>query len=243
MYDVISFIGENKDFILQHLSFELKKFYTPITKHTFFDCTNFYFEIDKENDFQKRGPEKNKRHNPIVDFGLLMDANAIPLSYTVFPGNQSEQPELHKNAEKMKKNLNINGRTIYIADKGLNSGDNMKKATDRGDGYIIGQKVRGDSNDLITWLNDDTDFKITLNENNEVVFKIKSEIGDSEVDITSPLNGQKAVVHMRQKRVLFYSKDYADKSKHERAKLIAKAYDLIKHPKDYKKALSEIEVN
>lgn len=235
MYDGINFIGKNKDLILQHISFQLKNIYEPNTSHTYFDGTNIYFEIDKENDFQKRGPEKNNRHDPIIGLGLLMDANGIPLSYTTFPGNQSEQSELHKNASKMKRNLGIEGRTIIVADKGLNSGDNMQKAIDNGDGYVVGQKIRGCDEITLKWLNNESDYKITTDENGVVVFKIKSNIDDYEVNVTSKLNGQKVKVHMQQKRVLFYSKDYADKAKKEREKLIVKANNLIRNPKEYRR--------
>ena len=234
MYDGINFIGKNKDYILQHLTYELRRFYNPVTSHTYFDCTNIYFEIDKENDFQKRGPEKNNRHDPIIGLGLLMDGQGIPLSYTTFPGNQSEQSELHKNATMMKKNLGITGRTILVADKGLNSGDNMQKAIDNGDGYVIGQKVKGGSKDLLKWILCEEEYTITK-DNDEVIFKIKSDVDDYEVDVTSKLNGQKVGVTMRQKRVLFYSKDYADKTKYEREKLIVKAHNLIKNPSEYNK--------
>lgn len=235
MYDGINFIGKNKDYILQHLTFELKRFYKPVTSHTYFDCTNIYFEIDKENDFQKRGPEKNNRHDPIIGLGLLIDGNGIPLSYTTFPGNQSEQTELHKNAAMMKRNLAINGRTILVADKGLNSGDNMQKAVDNGDGYVIGQKVRGGNKDILAWIQSEEGYTITKDENDVVTFKIKSEVGTYEIDVTSKLNGRKVKRNMTQKRVLFYSKDYANKTKHEREKLIVKAHNLIQNPSEYKK--------
>lgn len=234
MYDGINFIGKNKNYILQHISFQLSKIYKPDTSHTCFDGTNIYFEIDKENDFQKRGPEKNKRHDPIIGLGLLMDGNGIPLSYTTFPGNQSEQTELHKKASLMKRNLGIKGRTIIVADKGLNSGDNMQKAIENGDGYVVGQKVRG-SEDTLSWILDESDYSTEADENGDITFKIKSEVGDYQVNVTSKLNGQKVKVNMKQKRVLFYSKDYADKAKYEREKLIVKANNLIRNPKEYKR--------
>lgn len=235
MYDGINFIGKNKDYILQHLTFELKRFYKPVTSHTYFDCTNIYFEIDKENDFQKRGPEKNNRHDPIIGLGLLMDGNGIPLSYTTFPGNQSEQSELHKNAAMMKRNLGIDGRTILVADKGLNSGDNMQKAIDNGDGYVIGQRVRGGGKGILAWIQSEEGYAVTKDENGIVAFKVKSEVGTYEIEVTSQLNGQKAKRNATQKRVLFYSKDFADKARHEREKLIAKAHNLISNPREYKK--------
>ena len=235
MYDGINFIGKNRKYILEHLSYQLNKIYNPITSRTYFDCTNIYFEIDKENDFQKRGPEKNNRHDPIIGLGLLMDSNGIPLSYTTFAGNESEQPELHKNVQQMKHNLNIKGRTIIVADKGLNSGNNMYTAINNGDGYIVGQKVRGSNEETIKWILNDEGYSIEKNDKDEITYKIKSEISENEVNITSKLNGQKAKIILTQKRVVFYSKDYADKAKYEREKLISKAHSLINNPSQYRK--------
>ena len=235
MYDAINEIGINSKYILEHIIFELKEFYKPSFSHTFFDCTNIYFEIDKENDFLKRGPEKNNRHDPIIGFGLLMDSNGIPLSYSLFPGNESEQPELHKNASLMKKNLNIKGKTILVADKGLNSGDNMMKAIENGDGYVVGQKVRGASKETLSWVLCGEGYKETFNDDGEIIFKIKDEVDYYTINVTSKLSGEKTQAKVKQKRVVFYSKDYKDKSAYEREKLIVKAYNLIKNPAEYKK--------
>lgn len=236
MYDGINFIGKNIDYIKQHILFELQRIYKPVVSHTFFDCTNIYFEIDKENDFQKRGPEKNHRHDPIIGLGLLMDANGVPLSYTTFPGNQGEHSELHKNGAQMKRNLNITGKTIYVADKGLNSGDNMQEAIDNNDGYVMGQKVLNCDEDTFKWITNEQGYTYIIDEeDNEITYKIKSTIDDFPVKVTSKLNGQKVFVHMKQKRVIFYSKNYADKARLERERILAKAYDLIKNPSQYRK--------
>ena len=235
MYSAIKLIGENKDYILEHIRYELKSFYKLNTSRSYFDGTNIYFEIGKENELLQRGPEKNNRHDPILGLGLLMDGNGVPINYTTFPGNQSEQGEMHKNIQKLKKVDDIKGRTIIIADKGLNSGNNMYQAIRNGDGYVMGQKVRGGNKDLITWVLDESDYIISKNENDEITYKIKSEVDDYKVNITSPLNGAKAEITLKQKRVLFYSKDYADKSKYEREKLVAKACNLISNPSAYKK--------
>ena len=235
MYDAINEIGINSKYILEHIIYELKEFYKPSFSHTYFDCTNIYFEIDKENDFQKRGPEKNNRHDPIIGLGLLMDSNGIPISYSLFPGNESEQPEMHKNANLMKKNLNIKGKTILVADKGLNSGDNMIKAIENGDGYVVGQKVRGASKETLSWILCDDGYKETLDEFGNVVFKIKDEVDNYKINVTSRLSNEKTQAIVRQKRVVFYSKDYKEKSAYEREKLIVKAHNLINNPSEYKK--------
>lgn len=238
MVDGIKFIGENEETIKEFLLLRLGQMFKLNTKETFFDGTNIYFEIDKEDEERRRGPEKNNRHDPIMGIGLLMDGNGIPLNYTIFPGNESEKPELHKNIKALKERSEIKGRTIITADKGLNSGDNMYEAIKNGDGYIMAQKVRGASQETIDWIlqNDENSlYQNTTNEDGEITYRVKSEIGEYEVNITSPLNGQKAKVNLSQKRVVFWSKDYASKAQFEREKLIAKAQAIIANPNDYLK--------
>lgn len=239
MYSAIKLIGENEDLIKEYISIRMKKVVKVDTSKTYFDGTNIYFEIDKENEELKRGPEKNNRHDPILGMGLLMDKNGYPINYSLFPGNQSEQPELHKNVQDLKKKNGIQGRTIITADKGLNSGDNMYKAVQNGDGYVIGQKVRNGGKETIKWVlqDDDNDpYEKRYDNNNVLIYKIKSEVDDYEVKITSKLNNQKTKITLRQKRVVFWSKDYSDKAKYEREKIIERAKQIIANPANYLKA-------
>lgn len=236
MGDAIKLIGENKDNILEYIRSELKRFYKPNIEHTYFDGTNFYFEIDRENEMLKRGHEKNHRHDPIIGLGLLLDGNGIPLNYTTFAGNQSEKPELFKNIDLLKEKDEIKGRTIIIADKGLNSGDNMYKAFEKGDGYVFSQKVRGASAETTEWILDKKDYKEQRDKDGNLIYKIKSQVvKECPIKINSKLNGEKAGITLTQKQVVFYSKDYDDKAKYERAKLIAKAEDIIQNPSQYLK--------
>lgn len=239
MDDGIKFIGENEATFKEFILLRLHELYRLNTSTTYFDGTNIYFEIDKEDEERRRGPEKNNRHDPILGLGLLMDANGIPLNYTTFPGNESERPELHKNVQALKERSEIEGRTIIVADKGLNSGDNMYQAIKNGDGYVMGQKVRGASKETISWILQDDEnspYAKTLNKDGVVTYKVKSEVGEYAINITSPFNAQKATINLIQKRVVFYSKDYADKTQYERDKAIAKAEVIITNPKQFVKA-------
>ena len=239
LYDGIKCIGENEELIKEYIQLRTKEIVKIDSSKTYFDGTNIYFEIDKENEELKRGPEKNNRHDPIIGMGLLMDANGYPINYSLFPGNSSEQPQLHKNLRDLKKKDGIKGRTIITADKGLNSGDNMYEAVQNGDGYVIGQRIRGGSQDLIDWVLEDdleSSYQKTYDSNGVLTYKVKSEVGYYDVKITSPLNGQKSLVKLSQKRVVFWSKDYSDKAKYERQKIIDKAKDIITNPKKYLKS-------
>lgn len=146
----------------------------------YYDCTNYYFEIKNpdedridengkiiEKGLRKRGPEKNKRPDPIVEMGLLMDATGIPMAYQMFPGNESEKLSLIPIIQKVKKEYGV-GRTIVVADRGLNTSDNIfytASHNDRNpgeespfDGYVYGQSIRGASKEFKKWAIDPKGF-------------------------------------------------------------------------------------
>lgn len=81
---------------------QINQTYPLDTVHTYFDCTNFYFEIDKEDDFRLKGPSKENRREPIVGMGLLLDANQIPIGMKMYPGNESEKPVIRNIIDDLK---------------------------------------------------------------------------------------------------------------------------------------------
>ena len=112
------------------------KKYTRKTSNVYFDCTNYYFEIDAEDNLRKKGPSKENRKDPIVGMGLLLDEDQIPLTMKLYPGNQSEKPIIRQCINEMKDKYHMNGKTIQVADKGLNCAKNIFEALKNGDGYI-----------------------------------------------------------------------------------------------------------
>lgn len=96
LYDGLEYIGCEYEKIIEIYNHQIQQMYQFDTSHTYFDCTNFYFEIDREDDFRKKGPSKENRKEPIVGLGLLLDANQIPIGMKLFPGNQSEKPVIRK---------------------------------------------------------------------------------------------------------------------------------------------------
>lgn len=91
----------------------------------YYDCTNYYFEIEDEDDFRKYGVSKEHRPNPIVQMGLFMDADGIPLSFSVFNGNENEQPSMTPLEKKIIKDYGMNS-FVVCTDAGLSSSDNRK---------------------------------------------------------------------------------------------------------------------
>lgn len=232
---------------------------------SYYDCTNYYFEIEYDDEDQrnenneiikkglrKRGPEKNHRPDPIVEMGLLLDKQGFPISYNLFPGNTSEKETLVPEIKNIKKRHNLE-KVIVVADRGLNCSDNMIKTAgndlDRKnrDGYIYGQSVRGADQEFKEWIlkDDYTIDKIIDEDGNEIVFKHKSRIYPKKMYITrddlgTTKNGNKKrqSINVDQKQMVYYSQKYAEKQKRDRQMVIEKAKDLIKNPGAYTRATS-----
>ena len=129
------------------------------TSKTYFDCTNFYFEIDKEDEFRKKGPSKENRRDPIIGLGLLLDANQIPIGMKLYPGNESEKPIIREVIKDLKNRNQITGKTIQVADKGLNCSNNIINAIKNKDGYIFSKSVKQLPEVEQTWVLLDNDYK------------------------------------------------------------------------------------
>lgn len=112
------------------------------TSHVFYDGTNHYFEIDEGDELRCRGVEKNHRPDPIVQMGLLQDANAIPLNYEIFPGNTNDCVTLLPVIKNLKDEFSLD-HVIIVADKGLNTSDNIAAATLDKNGFVFSQSIRG----------------------------------------------------------------------------------------------------
>lgn len=92
LYSGLEYIGSEYEKVIEIYNHQINQTYPLDTAHTYFDCTNFYFEIDKEDDFRLKGPSKENRREPIIGMGLLLDANQIPIGMKMYPGNESEKP-------------------------------------------------------------------------------------------------------------------------------------------------------
>lgn len=248
---------------------------------TYFDCTNYYFDIgcsdldtldddgnpvDKDGNiaeakYRKRGPEKNHRPDPIVEMGLLMDKNGIPLAYDLFPGNESEKIHMRPVINRIKTEF-TDSRIIFVADRGLNTSDNIyflngdnKGENNQRDGYVYGQSVRGADAEFKRWIlsggytvdklpneEDDNGRDDLTEDRREILFKHKSRIHPRtiHVNVTSADGSVKKreEVTIDQKQMAYYSERYARKQKRDRDIMIDRANDLIKHPKKYDRVTS-----
>ena len=142
LYDGLAFLGSEYEKVVEIYGECCSKRFGSDASTTYFDCTNFYFEIDREDDLRRKGPSKENRHDPIVGLGLLLDADCVPIGMKIFPGNASEKPVMREVIGSLKSRGNITGRTVRVADKGLNCADNIADALLSHDGYIFSKSVK-----------------------------------------------------------------------------------------------------
>lgn len=223
LYDGLEYIGCEYEKIIEIYNHQIQQMYKFDTSHTYFDCTNFYFEIDKEDDFRKKGPSKENRKEPIVGLGLLLDANQIPIGMKLFPGNQSEKPVIRKVIDDLKKRNSVSGRTIQIADKGLNCAENIFHALKNGDGYIFSKSVKQLPEIERTWVLLSNDYRDIKDDNGDVLYRIKECVDEFEYKFKDSETEKIKKFKITEKRIVTFNPKLAKKQIYEINKEIEKA--------------------
>ncbi|MGI6527462.1 MAG: IS1634 family transposase [Caldicoprobacterales bacterium] len=220
--DGVEYMGNEYEKIIEIFNHQVNHKYPTDTSTTYFDCTNFYFEIDKEDEFRKKGPSKENRHDPIVGLGLLLDANQIPIGMKLYPGNESEKPVIRDVISKLKERNQISGKTVIVADKGLNCAENIITALKNKNGYLFSKSVKQLPDTEKTWLLLKDGYKKVLDNQGKLLYLFKECIDEFPYTYTDK-NGKKHTVRLREKRVVTYSPKLAEKKKHEIKKMVEKA--------------------
>ena len=155
IYRLLDKLNEVKDDIQLHLHQEISRLTNRESRLVFYDVTNYYFETDIPDEeevsedgevlkvgLRRRGPSKEHRPKPIVQLGLFMDTNGIPISYKLFRGNQTDPVTYLPAVEEVRKQFGIE-RIVVVADKAMNSKTNVSAMLEQGDGWLFSQKHRG----------------------------------------------------------------------------------------------------
>ncbi len=227
----------------RYLNSQIFSKYGRDTKTIYYDVTNFYFEIDKADDFRKFGFSKEKRKNPIVQMGLAMDGDGIPLCYELFPGNTLDKETFRPVIGEVRKNYDT-GKIIVVADMGVITGDNIFYLLGREkgrnfNGYVFSFSIRGGTRAFKEYvlLDDDYVDKSGMPANDDVDFKFKSRVIARDINVTSR-RGKKIKKTVYEKQVVFWGRKYAQKARAEREEILKKANDLTVNPQKYTKATS-----
>lgn len=207
----------------------------------FFDCTNYYFEIDLPKEDKQKGPSKENRHEPIIGQALLLDADLVPLAMQMYPGNESEKPYIRKIIQEMKERYKVTGKTVQVADKGLNCARNIYAAViEARDGYIFSKSVHGKglSEKEKQWLlleNDANVYTDYRDKNGKLLFRLKSCVDTFSYKFKelNPETGEEKVISFRvkEKRIVSYNPSLAQKQKAEIMKMVDKATNYTTYKK------------
>ena len=241
VYDGCAFIGESYKKYIELFNHCYEDHYKRDFSSTFFDCTNYYFEIDLPKDDKQKGPSKENRHEPIIGQALLLDADLVPLAMQMYPGNESEKPYIRKIIQEMKERYKVDGKTVQVADKGLNCARNIYAAVvEAKDGYIFSKSVHGKglSEKEKQWLlleNDTNVYTDYRDKNGKLLFRLKSCVDTFSYKFreSDPETGEEKETSfcVKEKRIVSYNPSLAQKQKAEIMKMVDKAANYTTYKK------------
>ena len=225
IYSGLEYIGSEYEEVIEIFNHQVALKYPFDTSHSYFDCTNFYFEIDKEDHFRLKGPSKENKKEPIVGMGLLLDANQIPIGMKMYPGSESEKPVIREIIDELKQRSHISGRTIQVADKWLNCFNNILHALKAGDGYIFSKSVKTLPETEKTWVLLENDYVDVKNKKGEVLYRIKECVDDFSYSYTDN-TGHRKTLKLTEKRIVTFHPKLAEKQIYEINRQVEKAKKL-----------------
>ena len=220
IYRSLDHLTSLKDDLMIHLNDELKTQGLRDASLVFYDVTNYYFESVEFDGFRERGVSKENKETGIIQMGLFIDNNGLPITYELFPGNTHDLATMRPILEKIKKQFNL-GKLTIVADKGNNSASNLAMIESYGDDYIIAQRIRNRGNTYSNIVLDQEDYVY----NADQTFKYKLVSFDKEVKLD---DGSIKVIpeHL----MCFWSKDEEFYQRAKRGLLEDKIDKFIKEP-------------
>ena len=217
VYDALDLIYENKKQIIQRMNTCITRGIGRNTSTVFYDVTNFFFEVEHpdedeldeegnviERGLRKMGVSKENRKQPIVQMGLFLDDNGIPISIEMFPGNTLDHLTFRTAMKNTVDNLDLD-RFILIADRGMYNGTNMCHVLDQGDGYIVSKSLKKSTKKEREWVLDQDGYTIVSPD-----FRYKSRIVTRTVTAE---DGTKRKI--QEKVVIYWSRAFYAREKHE----------------------------
>ena len=235
VYDTLDFIYKYRNNIINKMNTALVKSFGRTTKCIFYDCTNFFFETERpdsdildENDqiiekgLRKFGVSKEERHLPIVQMGMFIDEQGIPISIETFSGNTLDHLTVPKSLQNID-NLNYQ-RYIFVGDRGMYRGNNTAYLVNRNNGYIVSKSIEKTSKKEKEWIYNDENY-IVKDSN----FKYKSMTYKRSVKLDD--NHSQEII---EKVVVYWSKKFQDKQMAENKSFLEFLDKLEKEPNNFR---------
>ena len=244
IYRALDVLSENSKKIQNRMNTKIKN--SSIgrnTSLTYYDVTNYFFEtmygdddtyeLDENNEiikdengepiivkkgFRKKGVSKENSKGPIVQMGLFIDNNGIPVSHKLFPGNTQDKTTFKNVLENDVDEMDL-GKIIVVADNGMNTQENKYLIVDKGNGYIVSKSVKKSWKSQRDWALSDDNYTYIRNASNEVVFKYKSRINEITLTYKNE-DGTKSKKNVKEKEIIYWSKKHYEKELHQNQKFI-----------------------
>jgi len=240
IYRALSHFATLEIELQKHLNDRINARYKRNTGTIYYDVTNFYFEIDRADDFRKFGNGKDGRHSPIVQMGLAMDSDGIPIHYRLFEGNRLDKETFRTVIGEVRRKYGT-GRIVVVADMGVITGDNIYYLTGgkNYNGYVFSFSIKGATDAFKDYVLDEKGYAGPDGKpaGDDASFKIKSRRIARDINV-SLKSGKKAKRVVYEKQVVFWSKKYEAKARAQRSEMVKKAMDLVEDPSKYNRATS-----
>lgn len=231
VYDTLDFIYDYKVKLINWVNNRLISKFNRTTNVIYYDVTNFFFEIENPDEgddgLRKMGVSKEHRNQPIVQMGLFMDEQGVPISIETFPGNTLDHLTLKTALNKSINNLNLD-RFILVGDRGMYRGDNSYYLTNMNNGYIISKSIEKTAKEEKEWIFNKEGYTIVSKDfkYKSQVVKRKVKVGDEMKDIT-------------EKVVIYFSKKFYDKQMHDNKSFLEFIEKLSKNPENFRVTKSQ----
>ncbi len=254
VYKTLDVLNENSKKIQNRMNTRIKNSSIGrVTDLTYYDVTNYYFEtmygdddvyeLDENNEivkdekgqpvivrkgFRKKGVSKEGKKEPIVQMGLFIDNNGIPVSHKLFPGNTQDKTTFKNVLENDVDDMDL-GRIVVVADNGMNTQENKYLIVEKGNGYIVSKSVKKSWKKMGPWALDKNDYIEIKNSFGEVVFKYKSRINEIELTYKNE-DGTKSKRKAKEKEIIYWSKKHYEKEVNQNKKFIEYLESCKEHP-------------
>lgn len=233
IYRALTTLSENSDMIQAELYRRSKKLVKRNTGVLFYDCTNYFFEMEKESGLKQYGPSKEHRPNPIVQMGLFMDKSGIPLAFCINPGNQNEQLSLKPLEQQIMRDFELS-KFVVCTDAGLSSDANRRFNNYGERSFITTQPIKKLKAELKDWCLDPKGWEL---EGSKKKYDI-SELEDTPENRKNIFYKQKLIEGYDEERgiafdqtiIVTYSLKYKDYQQTIRNRQIERARKLMEKP-------------
>ena len=253
VYKALDVLEENSKKIQNRMNIKIKNSSIGrVTNLTYYDVTNYYFEtmygdddvyeLDENSEivkdekgnpiivkkgFKKNGVSKENRKEPIVQMGLFIDNNGIPVSHKLFPGNTQDKTTFKNVLENDVDEMDL-GRIVVVADNGMNTQENKYLITEKENGYIVSKSVKKSWTKIGPWALENDGY-IEIKKGGETVFKYKSRINEIELTYKNQ-DGEKTKKTVKEKEIVYWSKKHYERELHQNKKFIEYLESCKEHP-------------